>query len=68
MSSSLFGACVALALAALLVVKAIASFPSQFGIDFYQFWGVPLAKTISATPRSPYDDPQGYARVLNALS
>ena len=68
MSSSVFGACVALALAALLVVKATAAFPSQFGIDFYQFWGVPLAKTISATQRSPYDDPQGYARVLNAMS
>jgi hypothetical protein len=68
MSSSIVGACVALALAALLVAKATAAFPSQFGIDFYQFWGVPLAKEVSATPSSPYDDPQGYARVLNALS
>jgi hypothetical protein len=68
MSSSIVGACVALALAALLVAKATAAFPSQFGIDFYQFWGVPLAKGVSATPSSPYDDPQGYARVLNAMS
>ena len=67
-SSRIVGACVALALAALLVARATAAFPSQFGIDFYQFWGVPLAKVVSATPRSPYDDPQGYARVLNAMS
>jgi Glycosyltransferase family 87 len=67
-NSNLIGACVALALAALLVMKATAAFPSQFGIDFYQFWGVPLAKKVSAMPRSPYVDPPGYASVLNAMS
>jgi hypothetical protein len=68
MNSSLVGVGVTLALAAILFMKAVAAFPSQFGIDFYQFWGVPLAKKVSATPRSPYADPSGYASVLNAMS
>jgi hypothetical protein len=68
LNSSLFGICVALALAAVLAVKTAGAFPSQAGVDFYQFWGVPLAKRISAATQSPYVDPQGYARVLNAIS
>lgn len=58
------GFIVALALAALLAANATRDFPYQFGIDFYQFWGVPVAhRDIAATP---YDDPHGYERLLNA--
>jgi Glycosyltransferase family 87 len=66
--SSVTGACVTLALAAFLAARASADFPYQFGIDFYQFWGVPVAKEASATQQSPYADPSGYARALNAIS
>ena len=68
MKSSVAGLCIALALAALLAVMAWSAFPRQPGIDFYQFWGVPLAKAVSATQRSPYADVSGYAQVLNAIS
>ena len=58
------GSLVAIVLAALLGLKAVDDFPYQFGIDFYQFWGVPVAhRQVEATP---YDDPAGYARLLNA--
>ncbi len=63
-ASSVAGAIVALVLAAFLLFKATGDFPYQFGIDFYQFWGVPVAhRQIEATP---YDDPAGYADLLNA--
>ena len=58
------GSLVAVVLAALVIFKGVDDFPYQFGIDFYQFWGVPVAhRQIEATP---YDDPEGYARLLNA--
>jgi len=54
----------AVLLAAVLAFKASGDFPYQFGVDFYQFWGVPVAhRQIDA---SPYNDPEGYARLLNS--
>jgi len=66
--SSAAGVVIALALAAFLALQAWAAFPSQPGIDFYQFWGVPVAKSVSATGRTPYADVSGYARALNTLA
>jgi hypothetical protein len=60
--------CIALLCIGLLIAQATALFPRQFGVDFYQFWGVPVAKKASGTPHSPYVDTQGYADTLNALS
>jgi hypothetical protein len=66
--SNLLGAGIAALLAAFLLLKATAAFPFQFGIDLYQFWGVPVAYKSLATKASPYADPSGYARVLNGIS
>jgi hypothetical protein len=60
------GPLVALILAAMLFARAAESYPYQFGVDFYQVWGVPTAhRAVSA---SPYVDPVGYARALNAIA
>jgi Glycosyltransferase family 87 len=67
-NSNLAGFGIAALLAAFLLLKSIAAFPFQFGIDFYQFWGVPVAYKALATKASPYLDPSGYARVLNGIS
>ncbi|MGZ5661061.1 MAG: hypothetical protein ACXWG6_06820 [Usitatibacter sp.] len=61
------GPVVAAVLAMVLFAKAFEAFPYQFGIDFYQFWGVPVAHR-SMVPASPYADPSGYARALNGLA
>ncbi len=66
--SNAAGLVIALALAGFLAVQALAAFPYQNGIDFYQFWGVPVAKRLSGTGETPYVDPPAYARVLNALA
>ncbi len=66
--SVLWCAGVTLVLAAVLVVKARSDFPYQFGIDFYQFWGVPFAQRAGPIEHSPYVDVDGYAQVLNGIS
>lgn len=66
--SNFAGVAITLVLAAILAAKSLADFPYQFGIDFYHFWGVPLVKQKTSTARSPYVDPDGYARVLNQLT
>ena len=66
-SSRLAGIAVAAILAAALAAKAAFSFPFQFGIDFYQFWGVPIAHR-TAVAASPYVDPPGYERALNGIA
>jgi hypothetical protein len=64
--SRLVGIAAAAILLAALVAKAIFAFPFQLGIDFYQFWGVPIAhRSIAA---SPYLDRLGYERALNGLA
>lgn len=68
MRSTAVGVVVALVLAAYLAMNAMSAFPYQLGIDFYQFWGVPVAKHAAAIPHSPYVDPPSYARVLNGIS
>lgn len=68
LKSNAAGFVVTLLLVAVLVAKATAAFPRQFGIDFYHFWGVALVQHVSATPRTLYTDPEGYARVLNAIA
>ena len=55
-------------LAAWFVMSAIEVFPHQQGIDFYQFWGVPLAREAGHLERTPYVDPAPYARVLNGMA
>ena len=60
------GFTVAAVLAAALAAKAVFAFPFQLGIDFYQFWGVPVAhRSIAA---SPYLDPPAYERALNGIA
>ncbi len=66
--SNVAGACIALFLVAVLLGRALAAFPGQPGIDFYQFWGVPVAKAVSAMRVTPYVDPSAYAQVLNGMS
>ncbi len=51
-----------------LLASAFQAFPDQAGADFYQFWGVPVAKKISGTSQTPYVDAAGYAGALNAFS
>ena len=63
----LAGIVVAAVLAAALAAKAAFAFPFQFGIDFYQFWGVPIAHR-TAVAASPYLDPPGYERALNGIA
>jgi len=63
----LAGIVVATVLAAALAAKAAFAFPFQFGIDFYQFWGVPIAHR-TAVAASPYLDPPGYERALNGIA
>jgi len=60
------GIAVAAALAAALALKAVLAFPFQLGIDFYQFWGVPVAHRGIAA--SPYLDPPAYERALNGIA
>jgi hypothetical protein len=60
------GPLVAIILAAMLFARAAESYPSQFGVDFYQIWGVPTAHRIVSA--SPYVDAAGYARALNAIA
>jgi hypothetical protein len=57
-----------LVLAAWFAVSAIDAFPHQLGIDFYQFWGVPLARDAGGISETPYVDPARYARVLNSMA
>ena len=57
----------AIVLSAILVAKAVFAFPFQLGIDFYQFWGVPIAHR-SAVATSPYLDPPRYEQALNSLA
>ena len=68
MVRSVAGACVALLMCAYLAVSAVAAFPYQPGADFYQFWGVPVAKRAVGARDTPYVDAQGYAQVLNGIS
>ncbi len=68
MVRSVAGAVVAVILGAYLAVSATEAFPYQAGADFYQFWGVPVAKQVSAAHDSPYVDAPGYAQALNAIS
>src|ERR1700682_2261955 len=58
----------AMMLAALLSIKTTDAFPYQFGIDFYQFWGVPVAHKVLVSKASPYVDPSGYAQALNQMA
>jgi hypothetical protein len=55
-------------LAVWFAMSAIDAFPHQLGIDFYQFWGVPLAREADAIRQTPYADPSRYARVLNSMA
>ena len=55
-------------LAAWFAVSAVDVFPHQQGIDFYQFWGVPLARHAGAIEQTPYVDQSRYARVLNEMA
>ena len=55
-------------LAAWFAISAIDAFPHQLGIDFYQFWGVPLARDAASIRETPYVDRSAYARVLNAMA
>jgi hypothetical protein len=55
-------------LALLLGLTAIGAFPRQPGIDFYQFWGVPLARASANLQATPYTDGPAYAQVLNAMA
>jgi len=57
-----------LVLAAWFVVSALDAFPHQHGIDFYQFWGVPLARDAAGIRETPYVDQAPYARVLNSMA
>ena len=57
-----------LVLAAWFAVSAVDAFPHQLGIDFYQFWGVPLARERAAIAETPYADPAPYAQVLNEMA
>ena len=52
----------------LLGLGAITTFRYQPGIDFYQFWGVPLARASANLQATPYTDGPAYARVLNAMA
>ena len=58
----------AVLLALLLGMSALGSFSRQYGIDFYQFWGVPLARESGNLQATPYTDGAAYARVLNAMA
>jgi hypothetical protein len=55
-------------LALLLGMSALGAFPRQSGIDFYQFWGVPLARESANLQATPYTDGHAYAQVLNAIA
>ena len=55
-------------LAIWFVASAIDVFPHQQRIDFYQFWGVPVARHAGAIEATPYVDQAPYARVLNAMA
>ncbi|HUQ27387.1 MAG TPA: glycosyltransferase 87 family protein [Usitatibacter sp.] len=68
MSARIAGFAAFLALAAWFAVSAIDAFPHQLGIDFYQFWGVPLARAAGSIDKTPYVDQAPYARVLNAMA
>lgn len=68
LKSRLAGAIVAVGLAIVLYARASDAYPFQVGIDFYQFWGVPVANKMLGSSRTPYVDPAGYADVLNGLS
>ena len=61
-------AAAAVVLAAWFAYSAVDAFPRQLGIDFYQFWGVPLARHAGAIEATPYVDPAPYARVLNGMA
>jgi hypothetical protein len=58
----------AVVLAAWFAYSAFDAFPRQLGIDFYQFWGVPLARDVASLERTPYVDSSMYALVLNTLA
>ena len=58
----------AAALGIVLAMGALGAFPRNPGIDFYQFWGVPLAREAAALSATPYADAAAYASVLNAMA
>ena len=66
--SPLAGPVAAAVLAAWFAISAIEVFPHQQGIDFYQFWGVPLAREAGRLDATPYVDQAPYARVLNQMA
>jgi len=61
-------AAAAVVLAAWFAYSAVDAFPRQLGIDFYQFWGVPLARDAASLERTPYVDAPMYALVLNTMA
>ncbi len=67
-STTSFARLAAAALAAWFVYSALDAFPHQLGIDFYQFWGVPLARDAGHLQATPYVDQAPYARELNAIA
>ncbi len=56
----------AVVLAAILMQRAWEALPYQFGMDFYQIWGVPAAHRIVG--ESPFRDAPGYAQALNPVA
>ncbi|MGZ6028509.1 MAG: glycosyltransferase 87 family protein, partial [Myxococcaceae bacterium] len=66
--SRLVAAAAVAVLAAWFAFSAADAFPRQLGIDFYQFWGIPLAREAGPITQTPYVDQAAYARVLNAMA
>jgi hypothetical protein len=60
------GPLAAIALLALLVLRGVETLPYQFGMDFYQIWGVPVAHRIVG--ESPYVQAPAYAQALNGIA
>ena len=58
----------AVVLAVWFAYSAFDAFPRQLGIDFYQFWGVPVAREAASLERTPYVDAPTYALVLNTMA
>jgi len=55
-----------LVLAVILVQRAWDALPYQFGMDFYQLWGVPVAHRIVGA--SPFREAPAYAKSLDAIA
>ena len=56
----------AIVLGAILVKDALSSLPYQFGMDFYQIWGVPVAHRVIGG--SPFREAPAYADALNTIA